>query len=180
MNMKFVLTVIATLFVMVTAWKVSQDNAPQTEVQRSEFLPELLASANDVDALTIRNSDNETRLERQGENWVISNKDGYPAKIADIRKTLLQLARLISVEAKTSRPEQHGRIGLLTPASGDGAGTLVRASAEDNELVSLIIGNSRNAGSQQQHYIRRTAEDQSWLVAGELESAISIPNAYAA
>jgi hypothetical protein len=160
---------VVTLVVLVAAWKISEDKAPQTEVTRSEFLPALLDRINDVVAVELRSAAHTTRLVRDGEAWHIAGKDDFPADAARVRRTLLQLAALRGVEAKTRSPERYGRIGVDDIDQDGAEGTRVEVDAGGDEpLVSLIVGHARGEGGAQ-HYVRRTAEAQSWLVEGALE-----------
>ncbi|MGE0484329.1 MAG: DUF4340 domain-containing protein [Gammaproteobacteria bacterium] len=160
---------VVTLVVLVAAWKISEDKAPQTEITRSEFLPSLIDRINEVAAVDLRSATHATRLVRDGETWRISNKDDFPADAAHVRRTLLQLAALRGIEAKTRSPERYGRIGVDDIDQEGAEGTRVEVDAGGDEpLVSLIVGNARGDDGSQ-HYVRRTAEAQSWLVDGALD-----------
>ncbi len=170
MNGKQLTAIVVTFLVLVGAWKISQEKAPQTEVERGLFFPNLLNQVNQIGTLVLKSDDATTSLERVGESWVIGNKDGFAAEPAQVKKLLLQLASLRTVEAKTSSPERYARLGVADIGSGSG-GTQVSASAgsDTSAVINVIVGNTREQSARPQHYLRRDGEQQSWLAEGDLE-----------
>ncbi|MEQ8493227.1 MAG: DUF4340 domain-containing protein [Gammaproteobacteria bacterium] len=158
-----------TLVVIAIAWKVSQDKAPQTEVSRSQLYPGLLDRLNEVSRVRLSSGEDTTLLERDGERWVLANKDGYPADGAAVRRAVLQLASLRVVEPKTAKAERYARLGVEDVGDDNGSGTLVELLAGDDQaLARLIVGNSSDTTSDPRYYVRRAGEAQSWLVEGAL------------
>lgn len=171
MNVRFVAVAVLALVVIGAAWKLSVDNAPQTEVSRAPLFPDLTARINDVQRLSLRSRDRETHLVRSNDGWVVRNLDGFPARVADVKRTLLQLAALVRVEAKTARPESYARIGVADIGQDGADGTLIELAGDDEApIADLIAGNTRSSGTQTQRYVRRPNEAQSWLVEGELDA----------
>jgi hypothetical protein len=169
LNAKFIAIALVTLVLSGLAWKVSRDKAPQTEIERVELFPGLLDRLNDVAALELRSAEHSTRLARgSGDTWGVANKDGYPATFAEIKRGILQVAGLVTVEAKTARRDSHARIGVADLDAAGADGTLVEAfDAAGERVFGLIVGHARD-GVADQHYVRRLGEDQAWLVAGKL------------
>lgn len=171
MNGKSIGFALLTLAVVVGAWKVTEDRAPQTDVQRTTFYPDLVDQLNDATGLSIRSADQATVLAREGDDWRLANKDGFPADGAKVRKALLQLAQLRTIEAKTRDPERYERLGVDDPLADGAEGRLVEVTAgEGSVLASLVVGMDKTAGTRVQHYVRRAKEAQSWLVEGELDT----------
>jgi len=159
-----------TLVVIVIAWKVSQDKAPQTEVSRSQLYPDLLDHLNDVEHVRLRNGDDESVLVRDGERWLMANKDRFPADGAAVRRTVLQVASLRVVEPKTANPERYARLGVQDADAENADSTLVELVGHDDAaLARLLVGHASDNTSAPRHYVRRAGEEQSWLVEGELE-----------
>ena len=170
MNAKQISILVVTIAVIATAWNITTQKAPQTEVERGLLYPLLLENANNVDTIELRSKTDITRLQRVDDRWLLTNKDNFVANSALVRKLLLQIAALKTVEPKTSTPDRYLRIGVADIESND-VGTQVLAKAGDQDAVGLIVGNAREASSKTQTYVRRIGEAQSWLVEGELEVA---------
>jgi len=165
MNIKTISVLAVTIMVVAGAWKISQQKAPQREVQRTPLYPALIERLNDVRRVQLSSRDEQTVLVRDGESWAIENKDNFAANSGDVKRTLLQLADLRSVEAKTRNSERFQKLGV-DDISNDGAdGTLIEVlDAENAALTALIIGHSRSGSTRDQYYVRRHTEDQSWVV----------------
>ena len=171
MNTKTIMTLVMALALVAVAWKLSSQRAPQTEVTRTAFVPDLIERTNDVTRLELKSAKHATSLVRKGEAWTVANRDDFPAKAADIKRTILQVAAFETVEAKTSQRENYARIGVADLDQG-GEGTQIEAFAGDAQepLFALIVGNSRDAGRQEQRYLRRHGDTQSWLVNGAFDA----------
>ncbi len=168
MRAKPLILAVITLALVIAAWQVSVNKAPQTEITRGSLFPGVLERLNDVNRLEIKSAKHALTLKRDGEAWVIASKDGFPATFANVKRTLLQAASLVIVEKKTDRPESYTRIGVEEIADDKAAGTLLEAyTSDDKRLLGLIVGKPRETAGGQ-HYVRRVGEAQAWLVDGEL------------
>lgn len=164
------LLAVITLGVIVAAWQISEQRAPQTEVTRAPLFPGLVDRVNDVRQMHLATAKHETRLRRDEQGWIIANKDGYPADASKVRRAILLFAGLRSVEPKTSTVERYARLGVSDLDDADAAGTLVALRGdEDAPLAALIVGHPREGSPRPQHYVRKPGDAQSWLVEGELE-----------
>ncbi|MCZ6773533.1 MAG: DUF4340 domain-containing protein [Proteobacteria bacterium] len=170
MNAKTVGLALLTLAVIGLAWKVSEDKAPQTEMVRTYLHPGLIDRLNDVGRVHLKSAEHETILVRDHDAWKVENRDGYPAEFARVKRAVLQMAELKLVEEKTTIPENYPRIGVADIDSDEADGTLIELTTDTNEAIAaLLIGNALNTGARKQHYVRKLGDQQSWLVAGELD-----------
>src|SRR5260221_4360302 len=55
-------------------------------------------------------------LQRRGDRWVVPEKADYPARGDGVRKLLVALAELETVEAKTRNAELYNRLNLQDPS----------------------------------------------------------------
>ena len=86
-----------------------------------------------------------------------------------MKKALIGLAELRTVEAKTADPERYAALGLAPPDAEEGAGTDVRLlDGSGGGVAALTVGNAARAGANRL-YIRRDGEERTWLARGELE-----------
>lgn len=135
----------------------------------SYLIPGLSAKLNDVTKLTVVGADNVllTAVSRAENNWIVENRNGYEADIDAIRAVFNDLAEARLIEIKTSNPENYARLGVedITDASARG----VQFSIEGlDEPVSIIAG-EKDSTRKDSQYVRRTGEQQSWLINRNLD-----------
>jgi hypothetical protein len=97
--------------------------------------------------------------------WVLPARSDYPAAFEEVRKTLVGLAALETIEPKTARPDWLHDIDLDAPPKGNG--TLIEVSDDKGRaLASLIVGKSEDIGDiggATGLFVRKPGQDQSWL-----------------
>jgi hypothetical protein len=170
MNGKFLAVILVTAVIIGLAWKVTDDRAPQTEVQRGALNPGLLEQVNSAHRVELRSAKSTTVLLRNGDDWHIENKDQFLAQPSQVRRALLQLADLRIVEAKTTSLARYPRLGVNDVTDENAEGTLVKVDTADQQtLLELIAGHRRTGGAGDQRYVRHAGEAQSWLVEGALD-----------
>jgi hypothetical protein len=171
MNTRNILIALATVLVVFTAWQTSREKAPATSIHTENLYPGLVDQINDVTGLTIRSTQATTELSRKRDEWVVANRDNYPATFANVKNTLLNIANATVVERKTANPERYAQIGVADLDDADSKATLVDIKGgPDSTLVSLLIGNERSASqlNARQYYVRKSGEAGALLVEGEL------------
>ena len=117
---------------------------------------------------------------RQDGQWLMPQRDGYPANQELVTETLLALAGVKAVSARTAQAKWHRALGLTVPEE---LGKAVRFRVRDaagKELTSLLLGNEEASEAeaaqdvktygfeQRQFYVRREGDAQSWLARGRL------------
>ena len=115
-----------------------------------------------------------------GARWQVLQRQNYPANQELVNETLLALANLQVLEARTGQPDWHGALGLRVPEAL-GRGIRFRAlNGEGEEIVSLILGDEEKSEAEavqqtgsiglalRNFYVRKEAEVQSWLARGRL------------
>ncbi|MGR8948258.1 MAG: DUF4340 domain-containing protein [Gammaproteobacteria bacterium] len=177
MNSRNIILIIVTLAVVYGAWQVSKTNAPTVELSNETLYPTLIDQVNDINNILIRSADDATELKRVGDNWVISNRDNFPAKFDAVKSTLLKIAEVTVIEKKTAVAEKYATLGVNDPTSANGTGVRVDIHNSSNEqLVSLIIGNERQgrALGEANYYIRRVDDAASYLASGDLDISAQV------
>lgn len=131
------------------------------------LVPGLQDQLNEVNQLHLAKGGNETvaTLKRLDHGWVVTNRFDYPADVSKIRETLLGLAAAELIEQKTANPEYYERLGLQAIEDKDAKGVQLILEGLD-QPVQFIIGNQATAGGT---FVRRTGDEQSWLVSGNLQ-----------
>jgi len=174
----FVLAAIAILLLAVAWYAQRSRPAARSDVASAgePFLSGLLDRVNEVRRIELRKGGEKLVLERSEEGWIAPEHAGYPVKTEQVRQLLLQVARLQTVERKTSNPALLARLELEDPDAGDArSGRLDLWGEGEEPLASLIVG-KMNWGRRKSVYVRRPDEDQAWLCRGELrvETSTSI------
>ncbi len=95
---------------------------------------------NDVARLRVKTSGGEVNLIK-GDDWTVKERADYPANYEEVSGLLRKLWDLKTVQEVKVGPSQLGRMELIEPGQGDGAGTLVEFKDKDGRsLASLIVG----------------------------------------
>ncbi len=136
------------------------EHAPQA---RTRLYPGLEARLNEVTAIAIVPPGGPAiHIEREGQDWKVRERWGYPADLSRIREALIKLARLERLEPKTRVPQRYARLGVQGPDENGGSGTEIRLMDKEGQvLTDLIIGKRAEGGG----YVRPKDDAQSWLVA---------------
>jgi hypothetical protein len=167
--------VIATAAVLVVAiLVVARGGSSASDPQSGAVvLPELTRRANDVARLTLVHGESKTTLQRQGDQWLVEEKSGYPADPGKVRQVLLGLAELRYVEAKTRKPDLYPRLEVEDAGKKDAKSTLVTVSTEKGDLLGEIIAGKHRVdelgGGVDGVYLRKPGDPQSWLARGTLD-----------
>ena len=108
---------------------------------------------------------------RDGDDWQVAQKGGYPADAGKVRRIVLAMADMTLVEPKTRKPDLYPRLEVEDP--GKGKSTLVTLKDKSGAaLARLIVGKRRydrlGAGNDGV-YVRRPGDPQSWLARGSID-----------
>ena len=161
MNKYVVGGVVAALVVAAVA--LNRDNT--TVDAQDAVLPELRDQLNDVTRLRIQAGDDTVTLVRADNAWAVGERD-YPAKLGDVRKTLISLAEAKVFEPKTSNPALYDRLGVQDFGTGANDNTQVLLWAGETQLSGLLVG--ENATQPSGTYVRVIGQPQSALVTPRL------------
>jgi len=112
------------------------------DLEAGPLLPGFKSRANEVDQVRISRPAGEesVTIRREGDAWVVSARDDYPADVGKLRQLIIALADASIVEEKTSNPEQYEKLGVDDPAEG-GDGPKVFAGGEGFSYE-VILGDS--------------------------------------
>ncbi len=163
-------TAVMTVLAFFSVEAETERRAP--EIVRAPLFPDLSAVLPTAARLEITTRDAAIRIEvNETGDWVLPDKDGFPARLAPVRRVLEGLRSLETVALKTANPDWHEALSLRAPQDG-GDGTLVRLTTADGAvLAELLVGSEDQAGTiagQTRVHVRRPGEDQTWLASGSL------------
>jgi hypothetical protein len=133
------------------------------------LLPGLKNQLNSVQRIVVTGPGNApiAILERGADTWTVLERNNYPADVGRIRRNLLALAEARIIEEKTSDPAYYDRLGVQDLSSPEAGGMQLTLDG-GTEPVSVIIG-LPPPGTSDQTYVRRAAEPNSWLIAGQFD-----------
>ena len=175
----------ASVFFTVVAVSLMQEDPPESaDAKVGELLfAELAEKVNDVASLWVEAQEGSFTLRREDGVWGLEEKGGYAVDVAGVRKLLLALKDARVAEQKTDNPTLYPRLGVEEPDAQDASSKRVVAlDGAGTELVSLIVGNRRSAGSGRStpipssgpdsYFVRRSGEARALLVEGELDVSV--------
>ncbi|MBK7876763.1 MAG: DUF4340 domain-containing protein [Planctomycetes bacterium] len=150
-----------------------REQSVQSAETRTKLFPSLKASLKDAAKIGVQRKDGSFTLERTGTTWGLAEKGGFPVEGEPVRKALLALAEMETVEAKTQNPTLYAQLGVEDVESEGAKSALVTVQdGAGKELARLLVGKnyeSKNYGAPGQSYVRKPGDAQSWLVKGQLE-----------
>lgn len=154
-------------------WALNRQPEVRTEIATGgPLFPDLMNRVNDVTRIDLVSAKGVATVARDGERWVVLQKDGYPADVNLVKAAVVGVAQATIVDARTALPDLYDRIGVQDPDAKGATSTRLSLGAGDAPLASLILGNEAARGGPGQAttlYARKTGEAQSWLVRGPAE-----------
>lgn len=185
-NKTSVILLAAAIVLGGVGWWVasSRDSATEADFTAKPLFPGLTAKVNDVAGLEIATSKALFRIERgeSADQWTMPSREGYPVRADLVRKNILGIAGLESIEPRTDKPEHYDLLQVSEPdqykpaddaAKSDPGPILVRLTdARPEALASIIVGKVKSypvGGKPGQYHVRKPSEARAWLAQGILE-----------
>lgn len=126
-------------------------------------LPGMKAALGAASRLTVSSAGKTlVMLEKKEGNWLVAEKSGYPADFENLSGLLNRLADLQIAERKTSKAENHARLGVAE--NGDSAALKVSVMA--NQDFVLLVGNEATSRGT---FVRHPGENQVYLSASTID-----------
>ena len=172
MNAKHLTTlaVLAAISVAASAWALRTSGPNIGSDRRGErVLPSLVARANDITAISIRDGTGTLGIERRDNRFVASDS-GYPVKTDAVRDVVVSSAELSFEEARTADPDRYRDLGLADPGAKD-AGKEITFRTAGGELASFVVGNRDTTvgGPAGGVFIRLKGAPQTFLARGNVQ-----------
>jgi hypothetical protein len=166
------LAVLAAVSVAATVWSLHTNATTVASDRRGEtVIPALVAKANDITGLSIRDSSGTISVERRGNRFVAADS-GYPIKTDTIRDVVASSAELAFQEARTSDPNRYDDLGLADPDAKNAKdpGKEITFRTAGGELADFVVGNADMAagGTAGGVFIRIKGEAQTFLARGNV------------
>jgi hypothetical protein len=166
------LAVAAAVSVAATAWALHTSSPTVASDRRGEtVVPSLLAKANDITGISVRDSGGTITVERRNNRFVAVDS-GYPIKTDTIRDVVASSAELAFQESRTSDPNRYGDLGLADPEAKNAsdAGKEITFRAAGGELGDFVVGktDATAGGPAGGVFIRVKGEAQTFLARGNV------------
>ena len=168
---KIIIIFFIALVISATAWKVSIDNKPQSEIMKTSLFPALIESVNEITEVTIEDRRFKSILKKIDGVWYLHNKDNYPASTSGIKQLALELSNLKILEAKTSSVEKYAKLGVNNLSVEGSQASQITVSTSEKKLLSLLVGLSPKGAKKAKRYIRLTDDTAAQLVAGQITAS---------
>ena len=119
-------------------------------------------------------------LKLDGDQWRVVERHDYLADNGKVWGMLNQVGEVELLDSKTDNPARHDRLGLRDRSLAGAESMLVTISDATGEVLeNFLLGKDRQLGGtgERQYYLRRAAEDQTWVARGEFNPA-RLPTAW--
>jgi hypothetical protein len=157
------LLIAAAVIIAVGFWASSR-HRHDVVVAGQPVLNGLKAAVNDVTEVRLAKGDGtHATLKKTPMSWDVVERE-YPADSGKVRKLLLDLGALETVEEKTSDPASYDKLGVEDVNSAKATGTRVDAKTP-KKVYSVIVG--RSAGMKST-YVRASDSPKSWLASPQV------------
>lgn len=162
-------TALFVVLAVLAVWQQASSLAPKFE--QRPFFPGLGDRLNQLGEIAITSKSGTFHLRLNGGKWAVVEKGGFPADTAQVRSVAVGMAELTTLEPKTSNPEMLTFVGLAAPDKGGNGVEVVLSDAMGKAMADILVGQPQGAADELGRtgvYIRRPAENQTWLARGSL------------
>ena len=159
----------AVLYSVTNRWSAGK-------IEGTSLIPGLARQEKAIATVEMVQGEKKTTLQRDGEQWKIKERAGYPANPERVRQLLTVLANAELIEPKTASKDRHKQLELEDPATKDAKSRGVRIlDAKGKPLAEVVLGKSRYdafGSGKGGVYVRRLSEAQTWLATGEPKGGV--------
>ena len=132
--------------------------------------PGLAARLPQAALLEIRRHDATLLVRRDGERWLLPDRNNYPIRDAKLRELLTGLSELRLMEPRGSDPANFARLGVDDPQTpGSTASHLRLLDAQGAPIIAVTLGRRRvrtQGNIPETIYIRRAGDAEAWAAEG--------------
>jgi hypothetical protein len=152
------LVVLGIIAVVMVTWAVVQSrisNNTETEPSGPVYLVQGLNTA-DIGSIVLGYGNDAVTLKRSGRQFVVVNKDNYPAKASEINSLISKCLEIQTSELVTDNPDNFDELEVTE----EKARSLVKFFTPDPNstlLMGIVIGKSKEGG--QGSYVRLISKD---------------------
>ena len=149
-----VLAGLAGVLLVATVLLYGVERKRTVEAQKGALLVQGLGLG-EIASISIKSKDKSVTLEKKDGEFVVSERNGYPASVKKVNDLLLDIMGIRIAEKVTSSKGNHEELGVVV--DGDEATTIKFADQEGKDLVGIIVGKSAARGGGK--YVRLSDQD---------------------
>lgn len=154
------LITLGIITVCMIIWAIVQSriaNIPRAELNASSNLVQGL-NPDDVDTIVLGSGDDVVKLKREGERFVVGNKDNYPAVTSEINNLIASCLDIKTSEFYTDNPKNFKDLNVTE----DDAQNVVKFLKSDSSLLTgIIVGKSKDQG--QGTFVKKVDDDKVYV-----------------
>ena len=117
-----------------------------------------------IASITVGKGDEQTRLVRRRQNFVVANLDNYPALASEINKLITTCLDIRTAELYTDNPANHKDLGVTE----EKASHLVKFFGADSNLITGVIIGKQKERSEGIGYVRRVEDNSVYVMAAQI------------
>ena len=169
----YLIILIALIFAGLTFFVSLYRDAENRRVEGERFLfPELSVSTdenslkllNEIAEVNIANNKESFSIIRDEDSWYLPGLANFPVPLDKIKRVIVGVAQLETIEPKTKNIELHGELGLNDIDNEvNSASKVTLINNDKGEVASILVGNDSKFGKETR-YARKPNNSQSWLV----------------
>ena len=117
------------------AWWLLDRQATGERPEAGRLLPGFDQRIEAIDTIEVRvaGATPRVRIEKRDGQWVMPDRDGWPANQREVSRALFRLAEARRIEPKTRNPALHARLGVEDITAPEAKGAEDRARHAENE-----------------------------------------------
>ena len=186
-NKSWAVLVVAAVVLGAAGWYVasSRNQASEADFTPKPLFPGLTDKVNDVESLEISTPKALFRIEKgaDAEHWTMPSHAGYPVQADLVRKNVLGMAGLQTVEPRSDKPENYDVLEVTDPehykpaskaAESDTGPVLIRLVDKDSKAIAaVIVGKTKTfpiEGKPGLYLVRRPDQARAWVARGILDA----------
>ena len=182
-----ILAIVLVIITLASGLKHFVLSKTATDGATGLLLPKLGSQLDNLASVTIRRGSAVVRLQKQGDDWVVADKGGFPAETANLRSLLLSLANMRKLEEKTSDSNNYVQLQVEDQRAEDapedaksdgkavaGSTQIILNNDQGDVVADVLVGKIQTQGAAAGHaysFVRLVNTPQVWLVDG----AASLP-----
>lgn len=117
-----------------------------------------------IASITIGKGDEQVRLVRKRQNFVVVNRENYPALTKEINKLITTCLDIRTAELYTDNPENFKDLGVTE----DDASNIVKFFRADSNLMTGVVIGKQKERSEGIGYVRRVEDDKVYVTAAQI------------
>ena len=152
-----ILGIVAVCMVTLAIVQSRISNKPRTASDKPAYLIQGL-DTRDIGSIVIGVGDDEVTMKRQPGQFVVVNKDNYPAETKQINDLITKCLDIQTSQFITEKKENHEALGVKEE---DARNVVKFFKLDESLLTGVIVGNNKEAG--QSSYVRLANSDKVYV-----------------